>query len=75
MYILKLHDNTHYMGYSSDLKSRIKSHKEGSVPQTRNLRPLKLVFYASFDSKIKALHFEQYLKTGSGFSFRNRHFI
>ncbi|MBI3342638.1 GIY-YIG nuclease family protein [Candidatus Gottesmanbacteria bacterium] len=75
IYILKLRDDTFYMGYSSELKSRIKNHIQGNVPQTRNLRPIILVFYAAFESKLKALHFEQYLKTGSGFAFRNRHFV
>lgn len=75
VYILKLRDDTHYMGYSSELKSRIKNHIQGNIQQTKNLRPLKLVFYAAFESKQKALHFEQYLKTGSGFAFRNRHFM
>ncbi len=75
VYILKLRDNTHYIGYSSELKSRIKNHIQGNVPQTRNLRPFTLVFYVAFESKLKALHFEQYLKTGSGFAFRNKHFL
>jgi putative endonuclease len=74
-YILKLKDNTHYSGYSSNLQNRVEEHKQGRVSQTKKLLPLKLVFYAAFDSKIKALNFEKYLKTNSGFAFRNKRLI
>jgi len=36
---------------------------------------LKLVFYAAFETKKKALDFEKYLKTNSGFAFRNKRLI
>ncbi|PJE67209.1 hypothetical protein COU95_03630 [Candidatus Shapirobacteria bacterium CG10_big_fil_rev_8_21_14_0_10_40_9] len=75
VYILRLLDKTHYIGFSSNLKSRIEEHEEGRVPQTRNLRPFRLVFYAAFRSKLKALKFETYLKTNSGFAFRNKRLI
>lgn len=63
------------MGYSSDLKERIKAHINGEVSQTKPFRPLYLVYYCAFISKKKALDFEKYLKSGSGFSFRNKHFL
>lgn len=75
VYILHLRDNTYYLGFSSDLKTRIKTHMDGSVPQTRNLRPLQLICSCAFISKKRALDFEKYLKTGSGFAFRNKHLI
>jgi len=59
VYILQLSDNTCYIGFSSDLKQRVAVHKNGDAPQTKK----------------KALDFELYLKTGSGFAFRNRHLI
>jgi putative endonuclease len=74
-YILKLRDNTYYMGFSSDLQKRVEEHKQGRVSQTKNLLPLKLVYYSAFASKIKALNFEKYLKTNSGFAFRNKRLI
>lgn len=74
-YIFKCIDGSYYHGFSSDLKSRINAHLNGLVPQTKNLRPLKLVFYAAFTSKKKALDFEKYLKTNSGFAFRNKRLI
>ena len=74
-YVLRLKDKTYYIGFSSNLKKRIEEHKLGNIEQTKNLLPLKLVFYAAFESKIKALHFEKYLKTSSGFAFRNKRFL
>jgi putative endonuclease len=74
-YILLLRSNTFYIGYSSNLKQRIASHQKGKVSQTKNLGPCKLVFYAAFYSKLKALKFEKYLKTTSGWAFRNKRLI
>lgn len=74
-YILQLKDKTYYVGYSSDLKSRIKTHEEGHVESTKNLRPAKLVYYSAFSSQKKATDFEKYLKTASGFAFRNKRLI
>lgn len=75
VYILHLRDNTYYHGYSDNLKERIKNHQSGTVVSTKNLRPFTLVFYAAFSSKKKALDFEKYLKTHSGFAFRNKRLI
>ncbi|MCL4366733.1 GIY-YIG nuclease family protein [Patescibacteria group bacterium] len=74
-YILRLCDGSFYHGFSNNLKSRIEEHKRGTVISTKNLRPLRLTFYAAFDTKNKALEFEKYLKNSSGFAFRNKHFI
>jgi len=75
VYIIRLKNNTYYTGFSSNLKNRINEHIKGNINRTKNLRPLKLVFYAAFKLKIKALHFEKYLKTNSGFAFRNKRLI
>ena len=75
VYILRLRDLRYYVGYSSDLKNRIKEHRRGGVRATRLFRPLDLVFYASFLNKKKALSFETYLKSSSGTAFRNKRLI
>jgi putative endonuclease len=75
VYILKLQNNTYYHGYSENLNQRVKEHEMGYVESTKNLKPIKLEFYASFSSKKKALDFEKYLKTQSGFAFRNKRLI
>ena len=74
-YILQLRDKTYYHGSAEDLKERLRDHKHGLVSSTKNLRPVKLVFYAAFVSKAKALQFEKYLKTHSGFAFRNKRLV
>lgn len=74
-YILKLKDDTYYHGSAENLKNRIQNHQEGKVESTKNFRPITLIFYAAFISKIKALQFEKYLKTTSGWAFRNKRLI
>ena len=74
-YILQLRDKTYYVGYSSDLKTRLKAHNEGFISSTKNLRPVKLVYYSAFSSQKKATNFEKYLKSSSGFAFRNKRLI
>lgn len=75
VYILQLKDLTYYHGSAANLKKRIKDHQGGIVESTKNLRPFKLVFYAAFTSKQKAMQFEKYLKTASGWAFRNKRLI
>ncbi len=75
VYILQLKNKSFYIGYSSDLKQRVTAHQKGEVSQTKNLLPIKLAFYAAFESKLKALRFEKYLKTTSGWAFRNKRLI
>ena len=74
-YVLRLTNNKDYIGFSSDLKQRIEDHKQGKVFATRKFLPLKLVYYSAFISKKKALDFEKYLKTTSGFAFRSKRLI
>jgi len=75
VYILQLNDKSYYHGFSDDLRSRYIAHKTGVVESTKNFRPVKLVFYSAFAAKAKALQFEKYLKSSSGFAFRNKHLV
>ncbi len=72
VYILLLGNRKYYSGYSENLKQRVKEHKSARVSATKTFFPIKLVFYAAFKSKLKALRFEKYLKSHSGFAFRNK---
>jgi putative endonuclease len=74
-YILKLKNNKYYSGYSSNLQKRIFDHKKGKVKATKDLLPIKLEFYAAFRSRSLALKFERYLKSSSGFAFRNKRLV
>jgi len=75
VYILRLSDGNFYIGRTDDLVRRIKEHHFGEVKTTKRYLPCKLVTYLAFSSKNKAIKFEKYLKTGSGFAFRNRHLV
>jgi putative endonuclease len=66
VYILKCSDARFYTGCTSDLDDRMKRHKAGEVPATRDRLPVNLVTYIVFSEKQKAYDFEKYLKTGSG---------
>src|SRR3989338_7161688 len=58
-----------YYGYTADLKQRLWRHNKGQSQATKFGRPWRLVFYAAFESKIKAKEFEHYMKSGSGKAF------
>ncbi len=75
VYILKLKNEQYYTGFSEDLRARIKKHKKNAVKTTARIRLKELVFYAAFKEKKKAVSFEQYLKSSSGFAFRNKRLI
>jgi len=75
VYILRVKNGTYYTGYTSDMDKRMKEHEEGSVRATKNLRPIELMYYSAFISKKKALDFERYLKSSSGFAFRNKRML
>ena len=75
VYILECNDGSYYVGCTSDLRNRINVHSNGDVHYTKDKLPVKLITYIAFNDKIKAFQFEKYLKSGSGFAFRNRHLI
>jgi len=67
VYILFSHkDKKIYIGYSTDLKKRIKRHISGKVPATKKRRPLELIHYEVFKNKKDAKAREIYLKSGNG---------
>ena len=63
-----------YIGCTADLKSRLAKHNAGEVPHTSKFKPWRIQTAIAFDSKEKAVAFEDYLKTGSGHAFAKRHF-
>jgi len=54
------------VGYTPDLRIRIKKHNKGLVPATKNRRPLRLVYYEACLNKDDAIKREKYLKTSWG---------
>ncbi len=67
VYILQsLRVGSFYIGYTSDLKKRIKEHNSGKSKATKPFIPYKLIFYESFLNRIDAKNREKYLKGGYG---------
>jgi predicted GIY-YIG superfamily endonuclease len=61
-----------YVGFTTDLKKRVKAHNQGGSVHTRKYAPWKLVSYFAFDDERRARGFEYYLKSGSGRAFANK---
>ena len=55
-----------YIGYSSNLKARIKDHNDGGTTSTSKRRPLILIYCEYHRSKIDAMRREKYFKTTAG---------
>lgn len=58
-----------YIGYSTDLRTRLATHNRGGSPHTAKHLPWRLEAYLAFTTKTRALAFEQYLKSHSGKAF------
>ena len=66
-YVLQsLKDYKFYIGYSSDLKRRMKEHRNGGSKSTKRRLPLRLLYYEAHTSKIDARRREKYFKTEKG---------
>lgn len=65
----------YYIGYTPDLKNRLKEHLSGKVLPTKSNLNYFLEWYCAFKTKHQALLFENYLKTGSGIAFMKKRFF
>ena len=68
------HPDQRYIGHTADLRPRLADHNAGKCPHTSKFVPWKIKLYVAFETIEQAQHFEQYLKSGSGHVFANRHF-
>ena len=76
VYILQsTKDKSYYYGSTADLKKRLIDHNSGKVTYTSAHKPYKIIWYCSFNSKQKALDFEKYLKSSSGYAFAKKRFV
>lgn len=64
-----------YIGFTEDLKQRIKDHNSGHSKHTSKFKPWQLIHASAFAEKKKALDFEKYLKTASGKAFLRKRLI
>ncbi len=71
VYILESIDapEHHYVGVTSDLRTRLQKHNAGNVSHTSNFRPWRIKTYVAFSNEPRALAFEKFLKSGSGRAF------
>lgn len=61
-----------YVGYSEDLKRRLKEHIDGNVTTTKKFDKITLVYYEASLSKRDARKRELQLKTGFGRGYLKR---
>lgn len=66
------HPHRRYVGYTQDLRQRIADHNSGRNTSTRPYRLWSLRTYLAFSTKLQALGFESYLKSGSGHAFARK---
>ena len=59
-------DSKLYIGFTPDLKRRLREHNEGKVISTEKRRPMELVYYEACLDEKKAVKREKYFKTGFG---------
>ncbi|MEI7903939.1 MAG: GIY-YIG nuclease family protein [Candidatus Firestonebacteria bacterium] len=65
-YILKCADGTLYSGISNNLEHRYKMHNSGKgAKYTRSRRPVKLIYFESFRSRLRVMRREWEVKTFS----------
>jgi len=63
------HRQSHYIGFTTNLKERIHRHNTGFVRSTKKHAPWKLIYAELYINKLDALGREKFLKSGSGWKF------
>jgi len=61
-----------YVGFTENLKSRLKIHNSGQVPHTSKYIPWRIKTAIAFTDRDKAIRFEAYLKSPSGRAFSKK---
>lgn len=70
VYVLEsISNGDRYIGYTNNLKRRLKEHKEGKNFSTKFKRPFKLIYFEGCLNQSDAKRRENYLKTTQGRRF------
>ena len=70
VYVLRSQmDAGFYIGYTIDLRTRLRQHKTGKSFSTARRNPWKLIYYEAYVNQADALGRERYLKSGAGRRF------
>jgi len=67
------HPDQRYVGLTDDLQKRLAVHNQGGSPHTSKYAPWCVVTAIRFEDDQRQWALEQYLKSGSGRAFTNRH--
>ena len=59
----------HYVGFTSNIDLRFKSHNEFGKDWTSRYRPWRKIYAKEFQSKSEAMLYEKWLKSGVGRNF------
>ena len=59
-------DDTLHVGYTGNIKKRLKEHNSGINFSTKHGRPWRLIFFERYLNKTDAKRREKYLKTNQG---------
>ncbi|TES90931.1 MAG: GIY-YIG nuclease family protein [Candidatus Cloacimonadota bacterium] len=67
VYVLfSLKDNKFYIGFTNDIKRRMREHNQGKNPSTSYRLPLELIYYEAHLNKEDVRRRERYFKTTKG---------
>ena len=70
VYVIRsMRDDGFYIGYTSNLRTRLRQHSEGNSFATSYRGPWKLIYYEAYRDQADALGRERYLKSGAGRRF------
>lgn len=62
-YMVRCRDGSLYTGWTTDVERRIKEHNEGKgAKYTHSRRPVELVYYEIFETKVEAMRREYAIK-------------
>ena len=68
-YVYLLHsakDNGFYIGFSTNLRARLRQHQDGESFATSHRGPWKLIYYEAYTEREDAEGREKFLKSGAG---------
>ena len=70
VYVLQsLKDEKFYIGFTTNLKNRLKDHNNGRNISTRDRKPFELIYFEGYLNKKDALGRKKFLKSGSGMRY------
>jgi putative endonuclease len=79
VYILRSErDSGFYIGFSTNLRARLRQHQDGERFATKSRGPWKLVYYEAYTEREDAEGREKFLKSGAGRRFLRtqlRHYL